>query len=64
MTAKENRQLDGNEQIINTVVIRLVENAGKIQYGNVSATLTIHEGRVVSICHEVKETVREKGVVK
>jgi hypothetical protein len=64
MTAKEYRQLNSNEQTINTVVIRLVENAGKIQYGNVSATLTIHEGRVVSICYEVKETLREKEVVK
>jgi len=47
------------EQIINKVAINLVENAGKLSYGTVSTTLTIHQGKLKTVCHEVKEVVRK-----
>ena len=52
------------EQIINKVAISLLEYAGKLKYGTVSATLIVHEGRVSSVCHEVKETIRKREEVK
>jgi len=54
------------EQVINKVAICLFENAGKLNhgYGTVSATLTVHEGKVVSVCHEIKETIRKREEIK
>jgi len=52
------------EQVINKVTIRLLENVGKLNYGTVSATLTVHEGKVVSVCHEIKETIRKREEVQ
>jgi len=52
------------KQVINKVVINLFENAGKLSHGTVSATLTVHEGRVVTVCHEVKEVVRKREEVQ
>jgi len=52
------------EQVVYKVAIRLFENAGKLNHGIVSATLTVHEGRVVSVCHETKETVRKREEIK
>jgi hypothetical protein len=52
------------EQVINKVAIRLFENAGKLNYGTVSATLTVHEGKVVTVCHETNETIRKREEVK
>jgi hypothetical protein len=52
------------EQVINKVAIRLFENIGKLNHGTVSATLTVFEGRVVAVCHEIKETIRKREEVK
>jgi hypothetical protein len=54
------------EQVINKVAICLSENTEKLAhgYGTVSATLTVHEGKVVSVCHEIKETIRKREEVK
>jgi hypothetical protein len=52
------------ELVINKVVISLFENAGKLSHGTVSATLTVHEGRVVTVCHEIKEVVRKREEVQ
>jgi len=52
------------EQIIHKVAVRLLENAGKLTYGTVSATLIVHEGRVRNVCHETKETLREREEVE
>jgi hypothetical protein len=54
------------EQVINKVAIYLFENAEKLKhgYGTVSATLTVHEGNVVSVCHEIKETIRKREEIK
>jgi hypothetical protein len=51
------------EQLIHDVAVRLFENAGKLKYGTASATLTVHEGRVVSMSYEMKETLREREEV-
>ena len=53
-----------NEQVINNVAIRLLENTGKLKHGTVSAILTVHEGRVVTVCHEIKETIRKREEVQ
>jgi len=53
-----------NEQFIHKVAVRLLENAGKLTYGTVSATLTVHEGRVRNVCHETRETLREREEVE
>jgi hypothetical protein len=52
------------EQVIHKVTIRLFENAGKLNHGTVSVTLTVHEGRVVSVCHETKETIRKREEIQ
>jgi hypothetical protein len=52
------------EQVVQAVAVRLIESAGKLSYGTVSAILTVHEGRVVVVCHEIKETIRERKEVK
>jgi len=48
------------EQKITKIAERLCENATKISYGSVSATLTIHDGRVVDVTHSTTERKREK----
>jgi len=49
------------EQKIINIAGRLCENATKIRYGSVSATLTIHDGRVVTVTHSTTESKREKA---
>jgi hypothetical protein len=51
------------EQVIHKVAVRLFENARKLNHGTVSTTLTIFEGKVVSVCHETKETIRKREEV-
>ncbi|ULQ60684.1 DUF2292 domain-containing protein [Brucepastera parasyntrophica] len=46
-------------KVIN-IAERLCENAAKIRYGSVSATLKIHNGRVVDITHSITENTREQ----
>ncbi|MDR2941208.1 MAG: hypothetical protein LBV17_01260 [Treponema sp.] len=53
-----------NEQVIKKVASCLFENAEKLKHGTVSVTLTVHEGRVVTVCHELKETIRKREEVK
>jgi len=56
--------MNNKERVINKVAINLFENAGKLSHGTVSATLTVHEGKVVTVCHEVKEVVRKREEVQ
>jgi hypothetical protein len=49
------------EQKIINIAGRLCENATKIRYGSVSTTLTIHDGRVVTVTHSTTESKREKA---
>jgi len=48
------------EQKITKIAEQLCENATKINYGSVSATLTIHNGRIVSVTHSTTDNKREK----
>jgi len=43
-----------------SIAERLCKNAINIRYGSVSATLKIHNGRVVDVIHSVTESKREK----
>ena len=45
---------------ITNIAERLCENAAKIHYGFVSATLQIHENKIVNITHSTTETTKEK----
>jgi hypothetical protein len=45
---------------ITKIAEQLFENATRINYGSVSATLTIHNGRVVGVTHSTTENNREK----
>jgi hypothetical protein len=45
---------------ITSIAERICENAAKIRYGSVSATLKIHDGRVVDVTHSTTESTREK----
>jgi len=49
--------------IIN-IAERLNENAHKIRYGSVSATLKIHNGRVIDVTHSTTESTREQSEEK
>ena len=51
-----------NQAIQNIINIteRLCENIGKIRYGSVSATLRIHNGRVIDVTHSTTESTREQ----
>jgi len=48
-----------NENIIR-IAERLCENAAKIRYGSVCATLNIHNGRVVDVTYSTTESTRER----
>jgi DNA-directed RNA polymerase specialized sigma24 family protein len=47
------------EQLIYNVAVRLFENAGKLKYGEATATLIVHEGKIKKTYHETRETIRE-----
>ena len=47
-------------QYITKIAERICENAAKISYGSVSATLKIHSGRVVDVTHSTTESKREQ----
>jgi hypothetical protein len=47
------------ENII-SIAERICENAAKIHYGSVSATLTIHNGRVIAVTHSTTQNTREQ----
>jgi hypothetical protein len=48
------------KQNILNIAERIFENTKKIQYGSVSATLKVHNGRIVDITHSTTESTREK----
>ena len=52
------------EQVIHNIAIRLFENTGKLNHGTVSVILTVHEGRVATVCHEIKDIIRKREEVK
>jgi len=52
------------EQIIKKVAIPLLEYIEGLNYGKVSATLTVHEGRVVNVCHEINQIIRKRKEVQ
>ena len=47
-----------------TIAIYLFTHAKQLRYGVVSASLRIHEGRVVSIYYETSECIKEREEVK
>ena len=54
--------MNRNQERENTIDIaeRLCENAAKIRFGSVSATLKIHDGRVTDVTHSITENTKEK----
>jgi len=42
-----------------TMVMRLLSNAAGLQYGAVSVTARLHDGRVVEVVYETTESTRE-----
>jgi len=48
------------EGIVKTVVDRLVEHIGRISYGKIIITLSIHQSNVVSISQEVTQTIKRQ----
>jgi hypothetical protein len=59
---KGRSKMTANQAMQNIINIaeRLCENAEKIRYGSVSATLKIHNGRVVDVTHSTTESTREQ----
>jgi hypothetical protein len=47
-------------QHIIEIAERICEDAAKIHHGSVSATLKIHNGRVVDITHTTTQSTREQ----
>jgi hypothetical protein len=47
-------------QKIIKIVERVYENTSKIHYGSVSATLRIHDGRIIDVTHSTTENSREQ----
>jgi hypothetical protein len=43
------------------IVARLLVNAADLQYGSVSVTAKIHNGRVVEVLYATTENTRESG---
>ena len=41
------------------IVMRLLSNAAGLQYGSVSVTLKIHNGRIMDVTHMVTESMKE-----
>jgi hypothetical protein len=52
MKASVNPQLE-------TAMSKVLDNLKAVKYGEVSVSLKIHDGRVVSVIHSVTQTVRE-----
>jgi hypothetical protein len=42
------------------IVIRLLTFASDVRYGSVSATVKLHDGRVVSVSYSTTEQTRER----
>jgi hypothetical protein len=41
------------------VILKILDNLKTVKYGDVSVSLKIHDGRVVSIIHSVTQSIRE-----
>ena len=52
-----------SQHLIN-IAEQLCENAAKIRFGSVSATLRIHNGRVIDVTHSKTENTREQEKIK
>jgi len=48
-----------SESKADAMVARLLSNAAGLQYGSVSATAKVHNGRVVEVVYSVTESTRE-----
>jgi hypothetical protein len=46
------------------IVARLLSNVAGLQYGSVSVTANIHNGRVMNVVYSVTENTREAGTKK
>jgi len=52
--------LNQSEERVIRIAKKLCENVATIRYGSVTATLKIHNGRVVDVTHSTTESKREK----
>jgi len=41
------------------IVARLLSNAAELQYGSVSVSVKIHNGRIMDVTHTVTESIKE-----
>jgi hypothetical protein len=41
------------------IVMRLLSNVAGLQFGNVSVTVKIHNGRIMDVTHTVTESMKE-----
>jgi hypothetical protein len=48
-----------NQTKFEAVLKRLLSNAAGLMYGSVSATVKVHDGRVVQVCYSTTENTRE-----
>jgi len=48
-----------NQSKAETIVARLMVNAAKLKYGNVSVTAKIHNGRITEVNYSTTESMRE-----
>ena len=48
-----------NQSKAEAIVTRLLSNAAGLQYGSVSVTAKIHNGRVVEVAYSTTESTRE-----
>ena len=50
-----------NRSKAEAIVARLLSNAAELQYGSVSVTAKVHDGRVMEIVYSTTESTREKA---
>jgi hypothetical protein len=43
------------------IVARLLPNVAGLQYGSVSVTAKVHDGRIMDVTHTVTESMKEAG---
>jgi hypothetical protein len=49
-----------NNKII-AIADRILQNAAAVRFGQVSATMRIHDGRIVDVTHTVTESTKQGG---
>ncbi len=52
-----------NQSKAEAITSRLLYNVAGLQYGSVSVTLKVHNGRIMDITHTVTESVKESGLI-